>query len=138
MSDVQAKASELACLSSAIYYESVGEPFDGQVAVAHSIIERKNNPKKYPKSVCTIISEYRQYPWFNRLNLPIKVFDETKKIAEEVLAGKIQSKAQGATHFHSTKVNPKWSKEMIHITTIGNHKFYKEKWIKKTTTMKKV
>lgn len=126
---VQAKPTsinELACLSSAIYYEAIGEPFAGQVAVAHSILERKKHPSRYPKSVCTVISEYRQYPWFNRLNLPIKVFPETKKIAEDVLAGKTANNVKGATHFHSVKVRPHWAKEMKHVATIGNHKFYSE------------
>lgn len=124
-SQVTQAATELACLSSAIYYESNTEPYAGKVAVALTIIERKNH-KKYANSICTVISEYQQFPWFNRLDLPIKVFDETKKIAEDALAGKIKSVAPGATHFHSVKIKPTWSKDMTHITTIGNHRFYKE------------
>ena len=120
------KITELACLSSAIYYESIGEPYAGKVAVAQAIIERIKHPV-YPNTVCTVISEYQQFPWFNKINLPIKVFDETREIAENVLTGKTKIKpAQGATHFHSVKVKPTWAKKMIHVKTIGNHRFYKE------------
>lgn len=120
------QVSDLACLSSTIYYESVGESLAGQIAVAQTVIERKNHPSKYPKSICTVISQYQQYPWFNNTRLPIKVFEETKQIAQDVLAGKTRSKAHGATHFHSVKVKPTWAREMKHVATIGNHKFYKE------------
>lgn len=121
------KITELACLSSAIYYESVGEPYAGKVAVGQVILERIKNPL-YPNSVCTVISENQQFQWFNNQKLPIKVFDETKEIAEGVLAGNKQLRVvQGATHFHNLTVKPDWAKRMVHMATIGNHKFYKNK-----------
>lgn len=114
-------------MSSAIYYESVGEPDRGKIAVAQVILERIKHPV-YPNSVCTVISQDQQFPWFNNKNLPIKVFDETKEIAEQVLAGKNKlNVVQGATHFHNLSVRPDWAGKMIHITTIGNHRFYKNK-----------
>lgn len=31
----------------------------------------------------------------------------------------------GADHYHTSSIDPYWNDNMIHITTIGNHKFFK-------------
>ena len=47
--------SEWRCLSEALYFESRGEPVEGQIAVAEVILNRVDS-KKFPKSVCRVVA----------------------------------------------------------------------------------
>ena len=44
------------CLAQAIYFESRGEPLDGQIAVAEVVLNRVDD-RRYPKSVCGVTKQ---------------------------------------------------------------------------------
>ena len=47
-------SDELQCLAGAVYFESRGEPLDGQLAVAQVIINRAED-RRFPSSYCSVV-----------------------------------------------------------------------------------
>jgi spore germination cell wall hydrolase CwlJ-like protein len=126
------------CLAANIYFEARSEPEAGQIAVAQVTMKRaKNNTDK----VCEVVLEKKQFSWLNgktkKNNSVIlaafekptdkKAWAKSRKIADLVLSRKFWDHSNGATHYHTKKVNPKWSKSknMKLVTVIGDHRFYK-------------
>src|SRR3546814_6180704 len=51
---------ELECLASAVYFESKGEPLEGQLAVAEVILNRVKSPK-FPDTICGVVKQRNQF-----------------------------------------------------------------------------
>lgn len=49
---------ELACLATAVYFESRGEPLEGQLAVAQTILNRVDSGR-FATSICGVINQPR-------------------------------------------------------------------------------
>ncbi|WP_407048182.1 cell wall hydrolase [Methyloraptor flagellatus] len=123
------------CLAEGIYYESRGEAAKGQAAVAQVILNRVKNPA-YPNTICGVV--YQNANWRNRCQFSfacdgtrrvIKEPDAMKRaveIAREVTAGRIYlPEVADATHYHAYWVAPGWRRQMIRLTKIGVHSFYR-------------
>lgn len=113
--------SEINCLAKAVYHEARGEPREGQLAIAKTVLNRVSDPK-FPKSVCKVIYQPNQFTNIRKLVIrDIKAWDNALAIAYTVINmdGKYSFKAK---YFHSTKVSPRWKKKPI--ARIGNHVFY--------------
>lgn len=129
-------------MASALFFESRGETVEGQIAVAHVILNRVKDPR-YPNNVCDVVYQARkkngkilkhkcQFSFYCDGH-PEKVSDQkaffwAKDIATAVMAG-LPDPTNGATHYHTQAVSPDWKINKIHTATIGNHIFYK--WLKK-------
>lgn len=129
-------------MASALFFESRGETVEGQIAVAHVILNRVKDPR-YPNNVCDVIYQARkkngkilkhkcQFSFYCDGH-PEKVSDQkaffwAKAIATAVMAG-LPDPTNGATHYHTKAVNPDWRINKKHTATIGNHIFYR--WLKK-------
>ena len=48
-----------------IYHESRGEPLSARKAVAEVTL-RRSNTKGYPKDVCGVVSQYKQFSWVKK------------------------------------------------------------------------
>ena len=46
-------------------------------------------------------------------------------VAEQALAGYVETSVGTATHYHTIFVVPYWSNSLAKIATIGNHIFYR-------------
>ena len=114
-------AKEVTCLATVIYHEANAESEKGQIAVAHVIMNRVKS-KKFPNSVCSVISHKGQFSWYYKTKH--KYNDKTIAIAKKVLSNRVHDLTNGASFFHSGK-NPHWTKKMKLTTKIGGHKFYK-------------
>ena len=114
-------AKDVKCLATAIYHEANSESEKGQIAVANVIMNRVKS-KKFPNSVCSVISQKHQFSWYGRTKH--KYNDKTVNIAEKVLSNRVHDVTNGALYFHSGK-NLYWVKKMKFTTKIGGHKFYK-------------
>ncbi len=125
---------ELRCLAEAVYFESRGEDTKGQLAVAEVILNRVDS-RAYPSSVCAVVtqgSDRRNACQFsyacdgkaervaNRA-----AFVKAAKVAKMMLAGRPRVITGGATHFHTTAVNPRWARKLTETTRIGAHIFYR-------------
>jgi hypothetical protein len=108
-------------MAEAIHREASGEGSHGKRAVAQVILNRVRHPA-YPKTVCDVVFQTGQFSWTKTWNT------WTHNVSDYTLAQKIvdsQSAIKGfkATHFHNQGVDPGW--KLNHVTTIGNHQFYK-------------
>jgi hypothetical protein len=120
--------AEWQCLAQAIYFESRGEPLDGQVAVAEVVLNRVAS-RSYPKTVCGVTHQGCQFSYVcdglsdsMKSSLPRQ---RAEKIASLMLAGRARTLTDGATHFHTRSVRPDWSRRFTHTATIGHHIFYR-------------
>ena len=117
----------LVWLSMCIYFEAMGEPKVGQVAVGHVIM---NRVEKSGTSVKDVVTKPWQFSWLNTGRPPIKdykAFIECVDSAVECLRQRLDGKdLWGADHyFNPEKANPSWQKSMQVVGTIGNHIFFK-------------
>lgn len=128
------RASELECLTQAVYFEARGESARGQHAVATVIMNRVKNPK-FPSTVCGVV-----YQGANRRHgcqfsfacdgraervVENSAWERARKVAARALSGAVLRDVGGATHFHTTEVAPAWGSRMLRTAQVGLHVFYK-------------
>lgn len=129
------------CLAVTIFGEARGESEKGQIAVAHTILNRARK-----STICSVALAPKQYSIFNNnpflqqvatsLYLePIQqnIIDTNSwklalKIANNVLTKKSVDITHGSTHYiayKSLKHIPKWTHKLTRTVQIGNHTFFK-------------
>lgn len=122
------------CLSEALYFEARGESVKGQFAVAEVILNRVASGL-YPNSICGVIHQGtgRKYQCqftytcdghAERIGEP-RAWQQVGKIARLMIDGAPRSLTSGATHYHTTAVNPRWARVFPRTARIGVHYFYK-------------
>ena len=125
------------CLAEALYFEARGETVKGQFAVAEVILNRVDS-ERFPSSACGVINQgtgkkYQcQFTYtcdgHKEVIREQRAFERVSKVARVALDGKAPELTQGATHYHTTAVNPRWSKTYTKTTAIGTHIFYRHTW----------
>lgn len=112
------------CLATNIYFESRGEPFWGQVAVAYVT---HNRVKASGRTYCEEVYAPKQFSWTEDKSLKIDFSSEQWRQAVIVAKNfkKWEDITKGATHFHNYTVMPAWSKKLILSVVIGGHTFYR-------------
>jgi spore germination cell wall hydrolase CwlJ-like protein len=130
-------AKDLNCLATAIYFESRGESYRGQVAVGQVVMNRVAH-KLYPATICGVVYQNQkkrnacQFS-FACDGIPDRVYDkkawaQAEEIAKKVAAGDDYLTEVGyATHYHATYVSPRWAPRMQKLTKVGLHVFYQFK-----------
>jgi spore germination cell wall hydrolase CwlJ-like protein len=126
--------SEWRCLAEALYFEARGESIKGQFAVAEVILNRVKS-KRFPGSLCEVINQGTGRKWQCQFTYTCdgqkevitepKAFMRVAKVARASLDGKAPRLTDGATHYHTTAVNPNWSKVFTRTAQIGVHLFYR-------------
>lgn len=119
-------------LAEAIYFEARGESKDGQVAVAHVIMNRVNSPY-YPDTVTDVV-DYRcqfSYRCDGSLKRGIhekKAWNRAVEVAELVYTGEVPDPTNGADHYanpRKLKRQPRWMQVYDMVAVIGNHQFHR-------------
>jgi hypothetical protein len=120
---------DMKCLAQAVYFESRGEPIEGQLAVAEVVINRAKSDL-YPDSYCDVITQPAQFSFVHHGRIPDA--DETSTawqhavaIAEIAQNNLWRSKAEGAMYFHATYVNPTWAHQKVELAQNDTHIFYR-------------
>lgn len=123
-----------ACLSEALYFEARGETVKGQFAVAEVIMNRVES-ERFPDTPCDVINQgtgqrYQcqfTYTCDGREEVIAEkdAFEQVAKVARAILDGKAGDLTDGATHYHTTAVKPKWSRVYQKTARIGVHIFYR-------------
>jgi spore germination cell wall hydrolase CwlJ-like protein len=119
---------ELKCLASAIYFESKGEPLEGQLAVAEVILNRVKSPK-FPDTICGVVKQRSQFSFVHGGHIPSaptsseawRTAVAIARIAKNDLA---DSAVSTAMFFHATYVRPGW-RGLTRVAEVGNHIFYR-------------
>ncbi len=124
-----------ACLTEALYFEARGETVRGMFAVAEVILNRVDDPR-YPGSVCGVVNQgtgqkFRCQFTYTCDGRPENMNDKRArervgKVARIMLDGADRPLTDGATHYHTKAVKPKWSRVFPRTATIGYHHFYRQ------------
>ena len=122
------------CLTEAIYFEARGETLRGQFAVAEVIINRVASAA-FPDSVCGVVHQGTGRKFACQFTFTCDgraedvhepaAWERSGKIARLMLDGAPRLLTNGATHYHTKAVAPRWSEVFPRTTTIGVHHFYR-------------
>jgi len=119
--------AELDLFARLVYSEAAGEPFEGQVAVAASVLNRIRSPL-YPNTLSAVIFQvvggfYQYSPVLDgRINLPAN--DSARRAVQEAVNGRDPS--LGALGFYNPrKTNNQWVRSQPVTVTIGQHVFFR-------------
>lgn len=125
--------AEWQCLRQALYFEARGETLKGQFAVAEVILNRVDSPR-YPKTVCGVVNQGNgracQFSYacdgIKDVMHEKKAIDRAGRIARLMLDGAPRALTEGATHFHTNAVRPRWAHRFPRTAQIGAHLFYRQ------------
>ena len=120
--------AEQECLAVSVYFESKGEPLDGQLAVAQTMINRTQSGR-FPASVCGVLRQRGQFSFVHAGALPAVprssvAWRDAVAIARIARDGLWKAAAPGALFFHAARVSPGWN-HVVRVASIGNHIFYR-------------
>ena len=115
------------CLASSVYYESKGEPLNGQLAVAQTIMNRTTSGR-FPSTVCGVVRQPGQFSFLKRGAIPEpshenSAWQSAVAIATIARQGLWKQIAPSALFFHARRVSPGWGK--IRVASLGNHIFFR-------------
>lgn len=132
---------DLQCLALNIYHEARSESLAGQYAVADVVLNRVES-RDYPNTICGVVYQAKmweghpvrdkcQFSWYcdGKSDTPQETdaWYRSLMIAVNIVhQNKFRGLTEGATHYHTNYVNPKWNKSMDFIGRIGDHLFYLE------------
>ena len=91
---------------------------------------------KHPDSVCEVVYQggetlYKcHFSWYcdglSDKPLDLEAWEDAKYMAEIVASGGRIEALSGVYHYHSNEIPPPWWTEgMTHVSTIGNHEFWR-------------
>ena len=126
--------AEWRCLAEALYFEARGESVKGQFAVAEVILNRVDSVD-FPDEICAVVHQGtgRKYQcqftytcdgYKEGINEK-RAFENVGKVAYVMVKGAPRALTQGATHYHTRAVNPRWAHRFPRTATIGAHHFYR-------------
>lgn len=127
--------AEWKCLSEALYFEARGESVSGQFAVAEVILNRVDSPN-YPNTICGVITQGTGVKYGCQFSYACdghpeviaepRAFERVGKIANIMVNGAARPLTDGATHYHTRSVSPRWARSFPRTAAIGMHYFYKQ------------
>jgi spore germination cell wall hydrolase CwlJ-like protein len=123
-------AAHLDLFARLVHAESRGEPYEGQVAVAASVLNRVQN-RNYPNSLYGVITQrdsrgYAQYSPIDDGSINTPAGQSAKDAVSDALVG--WDPSQGATGFFAPAKVPNknnWVWKQVSIVQIGNHLFFR-------------
>jgi Cell Wall Hydrolase len=132
--DPKDSARQMRCLAEAIYFESRGEPEQGQAAVAQVVLNRVRSGI-YPTTVCGVVYQDRNRPFACQFSFACEgkslrieepgPWAVATRIAQEVVSGSNYNLGvEEAVNYHANYVSPFWIGYLRKVDRIGNHIFY--------------
>lgn len=123
------------CLTEALYFEARGEDLAGVFAVGEVILNRVKHAE-FPNDVCGVIYQGTgkrfqcqfTYSCDGRKEVVQEpgAWKHVGKVARLLLDGTApRDLTDGATHYHTKSVKPRWSRVFPRTVTIGFHHFYR-------------
>ena len=117
------------CLATAVYFESMGEPLEGQLAVARVVINRAASGR-YPSNWCAVVTQKAQFSFvrsgrFPRIDPACAAWRKAQSIARIAAANASASLPTDVLWYHADYVAPGWGKRLTRVDKIGAHIFYR-------------
>ena len=129
---------EVKCLEKNLWHEARNQGLLGLMAVAKTTLNRARM-EGWPPDVCAVIMEPKQFSWTSlpkhKRQIKLKNNIDRQSYSLVQLATQLSITAEmmqidfmnGATHYHTTSVNPTWGRKMEVVGIIGDHIFKKDK-----------
>lgn len=117
------------CLTEAIYFESRGEEFSGQVFVGSVIRNRVDSPL-FPDTYCEVIAQHKQFSYIFEIKDHTMLDKESERVAKEV-AYSIMTVDRvplpvDTFFYHADYVWPNWHWDKLEMVAVrGRHIFYR-------------
>ena len=120
---------ETDCLAKAVYFESRGEPLEGQLAVANVVINRANSGR-YPPDWCGVVKQHAQFSFVRNGELPNPDYysgswSRAVGIAKIAASKVLTALPQDVLWYHANYVAPTWRHNLTEVEQIGAHIFYR-------------
>lgn len=116
-------SGDLNLLARAVYGESRGEPYEGQVAIAAVILNRVKS-SSFPNTVSGVVYQKGAFTAVSDGQINLKPNQTAYNAARDALNG--WDPSYGAIYYFNPKTaTNKWIWSRPHIITIGNHRFCK-------------
>ena len=117
------------CLATAVYFESMGEPLEGQLAVARVVINRAASGQ-YPTTMCAVVKQKAQFSFvragrFPRIDPACQAWRKAQAIARIAVANASESLSTDVLWYHADYVAPGWGRRLTRVEKIGAHIFYR-------------
>jgi N-acetylmuramoyl-L-alanine amidase len=121
--------TETNCLATAVYFESRGESLEGQLAVAHVVMNRAASGR-YPPDWCSVVKQPAQFSFvqrgqFPQANTDSDAWKKAEAVAELAAANIVPSIAPDVLWYHANYVAPSWRHNLQEVEQIGAHIFYR-------------
>jgi spore germination cell wall hydrolase CwlJ-like protein len=120
-------------LARTLWGEARGEGTRGMHAVANVIMNRVNDPNRWPNSAAEVCLQPWQFSMWNEgepnrakalaVNYLNRQFRDAVDIAKRAVAGQLPDITGGANHYHTKAVDPSWNRKMRRTAEIGAHIF---------------
>lgn len=126
---IEALDDEATCLATAVYFESKGEPLEGQLAVAQVVINRSRSGR-FPPTLCGVVKQHAQFSFvrggaFPRVNEGCTAWRRARAIARIAQANLVASLPTDVLWYHADYVTPRWRQALVEVEKIGAHIFYR-------------
>lgn len=117
------------CLATAVYFESMGEPLQGQLAVANVVINRAKSGR-YPSDWCGVVKQKAQFSFvrngrFPRIDSASPAWARAQAIARIATKNIAQALPGDVLWYHADYVAPSWGRRLTKVEKIGAHIFYR-------------
>ena len=120
---------EANCLATAVYFESKGEPLEGQLAVAQVVINRTHSGR-FPPTMCGVIKQHKQFSFvragaFPYVNQGCAAWRKAQAIARIATRNLVAALPADVLWYHANYVAPRWRSALFKVQQIGAHIFYR-------------
>jgi len=120
---------ETNCLATAVYFEARGESLEGQLAVAHVVMNRASSGR-YPSDWCGVVKQPAQFSFVRHGEFPYAdtnsdAWKKAEAIAELAAANVVPSVSPDVLWYHADYVAPSWRHGLQEVQQIGAHIFYR-------------
>ena len=117
------------CLATAVYFEARGESLEGQLAVAHVVMNRASSGR-YPPDWCSVVKQPAQFSFVRHGEFPqadtnSEAWKKAEAIAELAAANIVPSVGTDVLWYHADYVAPAWRHGLQEVEQIGAHIFYR-------------
>ena len=119
---------EATCLATAVYFESKGEPLEGQLAVAQVVMNRAASGR-FPASLCGVVKQRAQFSFVRAGNFPshdpnCDGWRKARAIARIAQKHLVPTVPTNVLWYHANYVTPRWRQALTKVEQIGQHIFY--------------
>ena len=120
---------ETNCLATAVYFEARGESLDGQLAVAHVVMNRASSGR-YPPDWCSVVKQPAQFSFVRHGEFPYvdtgsAAWQKAEAVAELAASNVVPSVGSDVLWYHADYVAPNWRHSLQEVQQIGAHIFYR-------------